>query len=113
MILVHTPRYQEAIAADLSERVTLDGKPAGLVSESDRLSAALQLNAKALRGASASPKPPPPQPPKPPPPPPAASQASSPAKPTSSPFRNGGSLSPVEVEKRRQALAALKPRATA
>jgi hypothetical protein len=116
MLLTSSPKYIEALAADLSSRVTLDGADAGLVSEADRLSAALQLNSRALR---AVPKPPPPQTPKPPPPPPSEAPKDDgklSLKATAlapSPFRNGGVLTPTEVERRRQALAALKPRATA
>ncbi len=87
--ITRTPRYQEALAADLSARVSiLTGEAVGLVSEPDRLSAALQINAKALR---ATPKPPPPQTPKPPPPPPAETHKASaaahkPPAPAPSPF---------------------------
>lgn len=111
--LTRTPFYIEALAADLSERVSiLTGAAVGPVSELDRHSAALQIHAKAVRSnkpagvpdaAPTRPKPPP-QPSKPPAPPPPAAQ-----KPASTPFRNGGQLSAAEVERRKRALAALTP----
>jgi hypothetical protein len=93
--LVRTPRYQEALAADLSMRFAITGEPVEPVSETDRLSASLLINAKALRSIPASLRPTPSQPPKP--------------SPSLSPFRNGGSLSTAEIERRKQALAALNP----
>ena len=121
--LVRTPRYVEALAADLSVRVSiLTGEPHGLVSEMDRHSAAMQAHARALRGAAkpagvrdvapGQPKPPPPQPPKPPAPPPAPQKPALTTPPSPGPFRNGGPLSAAEVERRKQALAALKPKTT-
>ena len=117
--LTRTPRYIEALASDLSLRVSiLTGEAAGPVSEMDRHSAALLIHARALRSASkpaiaqdvapAKPKPPPPQPPKPPAPPSIAAQR--PAPPAASPFSNGGPLSAAEVERRKEALASLKPK---
>jgi ProQ/FINO family len=115
--LTRTPRYVEALAADLSARVSiLTGEAVGLVSETDRHSAALQIHARAMRSnkpagvrdvAPAMPKPA--AAPKPPQPP--APKAAAPLPPT--PFRNGGQLSAGEIEKRRQALAALKPKTSA
>jgi hypothetical protein len=119
--LTRTPRYFEALASDLCPRVSiLTGEAIGLVSEMDRQSAALLVHARALRSASkagvqdlapAKPKPPP-QPPKPPAPPPIAAQkAEATTPPPPNPFRNGGQLSAAEIERRKQALASLKPRA--
>jgi hypothetical protein len=64
--------YLRAVAAKHSERVTLAGQPAGTISEADRLKAAGELKALALRAVPSTPKPPPPQTPRPPPPPPAS-----------------------------------------
>ena len=51
--LTRTPRYLEALASDLSLRVSiLTGEAVGLVSEMDRHSAALLIHARALRSAS-------------------------------------------------------------
>jgi hypothetical protein len=118
--LTRTPRYVEALAADLSVRVSiLTGEPHGLVSEMDRHSAALLIHTKAVRSppkpagvrdaAPGQPKPPQTQSPK-PPAPAAANKPASTTPPAASPFRNGGQLSAGEIEKRKQALAALKPK---
>jgi hypothetical protein len=119
--LTRTPRYVEALASDLSLRVSiLTGEAVSPVSEMDRHSAGLLIHARALRSASkagvqdiapAKPNPPPPQPPKPPAPPPLAAQKAAAATlPSPSPFRNGGPLSAAEIERRKEALAALKPK---
>jgi hypothetical protein len=54
MNLTRVPRYQEAVAADLSVRVSLSGEIVGPVSDLDRHSAALWLHARAIRNAPAS-----------------------------------------------------------
>jgi hypothetical protein len=116
--LVRTPRYTDAVAADLGVRVSIiTSEAVGPVSEMDRHSAALLIHARALRGskpagvrdvAQADQKPPP-QSPKPTKSP--APKVAAPPPPT--PFRNGGQLSAGEIEKRKQALAALKPKTSA
>jgi hypothetical protein len=123
--LTRTSRYQDALAADLSARVSIiTGETVDLVSESDRHSAALQIHAKAVRFsrppasvreiAPAAPKASPISKPAPAAPPPVATQKPVAPPPSSpAPFRNGAQLSDAEIEKRRQALAALKPKTEA
>ena len=48
-------RYLEALATDGTQRHDIDGKPAGLVSDTDRLNASTQLLAIAIRMASTKP----------------------------------------------------------
>ena len=54
--LTHWHRYIKAVAADGAVRVDLDGNPAESVSETDRHSAALLLNALATRSARPEPR---------------------------------------------------------
>ncbi len=109
---VRSAAYQLALSADLAERVDLDARAAGNVSELDRHSAALLLFTRGLRdevkrgakpalkaaepstapSASSSPSP-------------SALSPPSPAAPAKRPIIRLGGLSPEEIERRRIALA--------
>ena len=126
---VKTPKYAGALAAEGAVRVSiLTGAPVEPVSDSDRQSAfasrhpkakgprgtldreqATQPKARSGVEVSGKPKPPPqvPKPPAPPPSPPAVQMR----KPAPNPFRRGAPISAEEVERRRQVLASLKPKA--
>ena len=111
--------YLHALAADLSERYDVDGKPVEMVTALDRHSAALMLHVRSL-GKTTPPRLPKEEPastipPKPQPQSPAKlsdPQSASPPPPPSKPEMRGREtiylkgLSPEEIERRRVALAA-------
>jgi sRNA-binding protein len=107
-------KYIKATARDGAVRVSITGEIVGPVSEEHRAAARRMLEARAARAkakaSAGKPRPPPPQAPRPPAPPPSPPAAQM-RKTAPNPFRRGAPISAEEVERRRQALASLKPKA--